>query len=163
MMKQKIKNDTSLAERMYWSLILSFAVFFSMFRINYPQPTATPLKMPENVKIIVMVLFLIISLLLFINFFLGIFRRKKNKRAIENITQTGIKVIGKVEDVIQKGISIKYILKVSYKDPHTYDDVTVLTPLLHKDPRHYISVGSDIDVYVDSDDRENFYIDVKDE
>ncbi len=161
-MKQKIKNDTTLAERMYWSLILSFAAFFSIFRINYPQPTSSLPKAPEEVRIVVILILSALSFVLLINFFLGIFRRKHNKKAIEDIKLTGMKVTGKVEDVIQKGISIKYILKVSFPSADYSETLTGYTPLLHKDPRHHTTVGSEVDVYLDMEDEKNFYIDITD-
>ncbi len=159
-MKQKIKNDVTLAERMWWSIILAVGflfVFLKEARRYFPiKPSSVDFLFIPATLVIGSVMFMLSA----VYFSLA---RKKNRHSVEKLTDSGIKVTGKVEEIIQKSVFSKYILRVSYKDPHTYEDVTAFTPLLHKDPRHYITVGNNIDVYVDSDDRENFYIDVKDE
>ncbi len=147
-MKQRYKNDTSLAEVMWWSLILSGGSFIGGFRMGIKDYRAY---------------FMASSAVFLAVFFVYMAKRKKNRLSIQHIKESGTRVTGIVEDIIQKNIALKYTLKVTFPVPGTADTVTAFTPLLHKDPRHYTTVGSSVFVYVNPDDYKDFYIDITDE
>ena len=150
---------------MWWSMIISVIILIAASMIMYPPDESYARlfrEAPMEYRIALSVCLFVISAVMLVRFIFFIFLRKKNNAKIANIKSTGIRVTGKVENIIEKGISVKYKLAVSYTAPNSAERRTVCSPLLNKDPRHYTDVGKDIPVYVSANNDHNIYIDITD-